>query len=85
MPELSKIFSSLIFLVLFYSIIGLMLFEGIFEYRCRVSSEPPENGDEWLVAYDYNLQLQLDERDIPELSYGLDNFDNIYNSALTSF
>ena len=50
MPELSKIFSSLIFLVLFYSIIGLMLFEGIFEYRCRVSSEPPENGDEWLVA-----------------------------------
>ena len=34
-PELSKNFASFFALILFYSLCGLILFNGIFEYRCR--------------------------------------------------
>ncbi|KAL4475095.1 hypothetical protein ABPG74_001791 [Tetrahymena malaccensis] len=40
-----------IFMV-FFTILGLNIFKGSLEYRCRVSSDPPENHEIWEVAED---------------------------------
>jgi hypothetical protein len=39
-PSLSKIFSSLFFIMIFYGILGLHIFMGAFDYRCRIGTEP---------------------------------------------
>ena len=42
-PRLGPILIPLLFVILYYSIIGLHLFMGLTEYRCRMTSEPIDN------------------------------------------
>jgi hypothetical protein len=52
--RLGPILIPLLFVVLYYSIIGLHLFMGLTEYRCRESPHP--EGKEWVAAEGiYNL------------------------------
>jgi hypothetical protein len=39
-PELKKSFFSLFIIMIFYAILGLHLFMGAMEYRCRITDKP---------------------------------------------
>ena len=39
-PDLGKIFFPLLIFILFYSVLGLILFSGATEYKCRATEEP---------------------------------------------
>lgn len=41
LPEVGKNFLNIFIIMLFYAIIGLHMFMGALEYRCRESGEPP--------------------------------------------
>ena len=64
-PKLGPILIPLLFVVLFYSIVGLHLFMGITEYRCRTTPEPT-NG-EWEL--EPNIYFLCGIWDCPENSY----------------
>lgn len=49
LPEVAKNFMSLFIIMIFYSIIGLHMFMGAMEHRCRVSKSPPNSGEEWEI------------------------------------
>jgi hypothetical protein len=38
--------------MLFYAIIGIHLFGGAFEYRCRVTDKPPPFKEDWALFED---------------------------------
>lgn len=41
--------STLLFLLIFFGILGTHLYMGVTEYRCRFTELPPENSTEWLA------------------------------------
>ncbi len=70
LPELSKNVLSLICIMLFYAILGLHMFSGAMEYRCRLSPEPidgewppdpnsPFSCGNWKCPEKYNFLLNM--------------------------
>lgn len=51
--HLGKIFVPILFFLLYYAVVGLHLFQGVTEYRCR-ETEHPEHGEEWVAVEGIN-------------------------------
>ena len=45
LPNLKNNLLGLFIVMCFYAIIGLQLFKGALEFRCRLTEEPDQNGD----------------------------------------
>ena len=54
---IGNVFYNLIFLMLFFSILGLNLFKGLLENRCRMMPDPPKSIKEPWPADPNNLKL----------------------------
>lgn len=53
LPRVFRNILALLMIMIFYSILGLHLFSGAMEYRCRITDEPGEDGY-WPVAEGIN-------------------------------
>ncbi|KAL4475096.1 hypothetical protein ABPG74_001792 [Tetrahymena malaccensis] len=52
-PKINLSIWRILIFMAFYAIVGLHIFMGALEYRCRVTSDPPPNyNDEWLIYED---------------------------------
>ncbi len=40
---------NLVFFMIFYAILGMNLFKGLLEFRCRTTEEPPKTLSEWPI------------------------------------
>lgn len=54
-PKLGAIIIPLLFVMFFYAIVGLHVFQGITEYRCRETPVPDFKKNEWVAAEIENL------------------------------
>lgn len=50
LPKINLSIWRLIIFMTFYAMVGLHLFKGALEYRCRVSPEPLSGSEVWEVA-----------------------------------
>lgn len=58
-PKINLSIWRLIIFMAFYSIVGLHIFMGTLEYRCRVSPEPPQDYDGKIIFQNINLAKYL--------------------------
>lgn len=94
-PYIANVAIFLLFILLIFSIFGLHLFAGIFENRCRLTSEPVDG--EWPILEGYNNLCNLELNNCPEgsfcgapIDYGLiwdkSEIDNEeFNFGITNF
>jgi len=54
LPFLLENFINIFAIMIFYAIIGLHIFKGAFEYRCRISDTPINGETDWPVAENIN-------------------------------
>lgn len=54
LPALGNVVIFLIFMMLIFSIMGVMLFTNSFEYRCRDTFYPPSTGETWGITQGAN-------------------------------
>ena len=65
-PPLANVALFLLFIICVLATFGLHLFAGVFEYRCRITPEPPTDGSYWKVVDDFEQLCKLgdDEKTI---------------------
>ncbi|EGR27121.1 hypothetical protein IMG5_201460 [Ichthyophthirius multifiliis] len=106
--HLPKIFVPLLFVMLYYTIVGISLFNSLQENRCRYTKQPvlKDGKLEWPIdpslkytcgvfecpenrycgnPGDYDMPLNPEENNIPELYYGYDTFDQFSDTFQSIF
>ncbi|KRX06409.1 hypothetical protein PPERSA_05022 [Pseudocohnilembus persalinus] len=80
LPEVGKQFLNLFIIMVFYGILGLHMFMGALEYRCRLTEEPPTDGSDWQV--DENQPYLCGNYECSENTYckAPFNFDESFNN-----
>jgi len=58
----------IIFIIILFGTFGLHLFHGMFEYRCRITEFPNDDG-EWPLLDDYYKLCNTDDNNCPEGSW----------------
>ncbi len=56
------------FIITIFALFGLHLFNGMYEYRCRLTEEPYKNGS-WPLLPDYYKLCNMDWDNCPENSF----------------
>ncbi len=60
-PPLANVALFLLFIICVLATFGLHAFNGVFEYRCRLTPEPPTDGTDWKLYPDFERLCKFDE------------------------
>ncbi len=60
-PPLANVALFLGFIICVLATFGLHAFKGVFEYRCRITAEPPTDGSDWLIYPDFDKLCKFDK------------------------
>ena len=67
-PPIANVIFFLMFIIILFAVFGLHLYSGMYEYRCRLTEKPYENGS-WPLLPDYYKLCNENLNNCPVGSY----------------